>query len=73
MNDMAKMMMIMGGALFFVGLILYLGGRVPWFGNMPGNIVVKGDNFTVYAPIGTMIVVSVLLTIILNVIARWFR
>jgi hypothetical protein len=73
MNDMAKMLMVMGGGLFLVGLILYLGGRVPWLDNMPGNLVVKGDNFTVYAPIGTMIVVSILLTLILNVIARWFR
>jgi hypothetical protein len=73
MSDMAKLLMILGGGLFFVGLLLYAGARLPWFGNMPGNIVVKGDNFTLFAPIGTMILVSIVLTILLNVIGRWFR
>jgi hypothetical protein len=73
MNDMAKLLMILGGGLFFVGLLFYFGARLPWFGNLPGDIVVKRDNFTLYAPCGTMIIVSIILTILLNVIGRWLR
>jgi hypothetical protein len=65
--------MIVGGSLFFVGLLFYFGARLPWFGSLPGDIVVKRDNFTLFAPIGTMIVVSLVLTILLNVIGRLFR
>lgn len=73
MNDMAKILMFLGGSLFLMGLLLYFGLRLPWFGNLPGDIVVKRDNFTIIAPIGTMIVVSVVLTIVLNVLGRWLR
>lgn len=73
MNDMAKLLMFMGAGLFIVGMLFYFGARLPWFGNLPGDVVVKRDNFTLYAPIGTMIVVSILLTILINVIGRLFR
>ena len=73
MNDMAKLLMFLGGGLFLMGLLLYFGARLPWFGNLPGDIVVKRDNWTIIAPIGTMIVVSLVLTILLNVIGRWLR
>jgi hypothetical protein len=73
MNDMARLLMILGAGLFFVGVLFFFGARLPWFGNLPGDIVVKRDNFTLFAPIGTMIVVSIVLTIVLNVIGRLFR
>ena len=50
-----------------------LGGRLPWFGSLPGDVTVQRGNMTVYMPCATMIVVSVLLTIVLNVVARLFR
>ena len=73
MSDMARFLMILGGCLFVVGLLLFFGARLPWFGNLPGDIVVKRDNFTLYAPIGTMILVSIVLTLLLNLIGRWWR
>lgn len=72
-GEMGRWMMFAGGALFVVGVLFWLGGRLPWFGNLPGDIVVKRDNFTLYAPLGTMLLISVLLTIALNVIGRLFR
>ncbi len=73
MTDMARLLMFLGAGIFVMGLLLYFGTRLPWFGNLPGDIVVKSDNFTLFAPIGTMIVVSIVLTILLNVIGRWLR
>lgn len=70
---MAKLLMFVGGGIFVMGLLLYFGARLPWFGNLPGDIVVKRDNFTLYAPLGTMLLVSIVLTILLNVIGRWWR
>jgi len=72
-SEMGRWLMLAGGALFVVGVLVWLGGRLPWFGNLPGDIVVKRDNFTLYMPLGTMLLLSVLLTIVLNVIARLFR
>lgn len=73
MNDMAKLLMIMGAGLFFAGVLLYAGARLSWFGSLPGDVVVKRENFVLYAPLGTMILVSIVLTILLNIIRRWFR
>jgi hypothetical protein len=73
MSDMARLFMILGGGLFLLGLLFFFGARLPWFGNLPGDVVVKRDNFTLFAPFGTMIVVSIVLTILLNVIGRLFR
>jgi hypothetical protein len=73
MNDMARLLMILGAGVFFVGVLFFFGARLPWFGNLPGDIIVKRDNFTLFAPIGTMIIVSIVLTIVLNVIGRLFR
>jgi len=72
-GDIGRLMMFAGGVLFLMGMLVWLGGRLPWFGNLPGDIVVKRDNFTFYAPLGTMLLLSVLLTIVLNVIGRLFR
>lgn len=73
MTDIARMLMILGGSIFLLGLVLSVAGRLPWLGNLPGDIVVKRDNFTLFAPLGTMIVLSVLLTLVLNIVARFFR
>lgn len=73
MNELGKVLIVAGAGLLVIGLLLVLGARLPWFGHLPGDIVVKRDNFTLYAPIGTMILVSILLTLLLNLIGRFFR
>jgi hypothetical protein len=50
-----------------------LAGRIPGFGHLPGDITIQRDNFTLYAPLGTMIVVSVILTLVLNLVTRFWR
>jgi hypothetical protein len=73
MNDLGRLLMMAGVGLFVLGLVLYFAGRLPGLGNLPGDITIQRDNFTLYAPIGTMIVVSVVLTLLLNLIARFWR
>ncbi|MEZ4560665.1 MAG: DUF2905 family protein [Caldilineaceae bacterium] len=66
--------MLLGGGIFVLGLVLKAWpGRCHDASNLPGDILVKRDNFTLVAPIGTMIVLSVLLTLVLNVVARLLR
>ena len=73
MTEMGRMLMVGGAALFVVGLVIFFAGRIPGLGQLPGDIVVRRENFTLFAPIGTMIVGSVVLTVLLNVIARLWR
>lgn len=73
MTEIGRVLMIAGAGLFLVGLVIVVGGRFAWFGNLPGDIVIKRENFTVFAPIGSMVLLSILLTIVLNVVGRLFR
>ena len=73
MEDIGRAIMVAGGALFLVGLLLVLSGRLPGLGNLPGDITIQRDNITLYMPCGTMIVISVVLTLVLNLISRFWR
>ncbi len=65
-----KLLIIVGVLFVVVGLIMLVGGRFPFGGKLPGDIIIKKDNLTVYIPIATMILVSILLTVILNLFRR---
>lgn len=73
MADLGKLLMLAGGSLLIIGLLLTLSGRFSWIGNLPGDLRWETDGFSVYVPFGTMIVISLLLTVVLNVIVRLLR
>ena len=70
MEGIGKILLIIGAIIIVVGLILVFSGHIPFLGKLPGDIIIKKDNFTFYLPIVTMIIVSVVLTIIINIILR---
>lgn len=73
MSDMGRMMMFIGASIFVIGLLITFAGRLPWFGQLPGDIVVDRGNVKIFAPIASMIIISIVLTVILNLVARLFR
>ncbi len=73
MPDIGRLLMLLGSGIFILGLILVLAGRVPWLGNLPGDIRWQRGDVSVYIPLGTMLVVSVVLSLLLNLLARFWR
>ena len=73
MADIGRLLIVMGGGLLLLGLLLVLAGRIPGFGQLPGDIFIERGNFRFYAPLGTMIVLSIILTVVLNLVARFWR
>lgn len=69
-GGMGKMLIVFGLILVAAGLIIWLGGQWFNFGRLPGDIYVKRGNFTFYFPLVTSIVISLVLTLILNFLAR---
>jgi surface polysaccharide O-acyltransferase-like enzyme len=66
--------MAAGAILLAAGALLYiLGTFFPMLGKLPGDIAVTKKNVTIYFPLTTMIIVSVVLTLILNLISRWIK
>lgn len=69
---MAKVLMGMGVFLFVAGLLVYAVSKagIP-FGRLPGDISWQGKNVKVFAPVTSMIIVSLVLTIIFNLISHF--
>jgi len=72
-SELGRLLVIAGLALLVLGALLLVADRVPGMGRLPGDIVIRRDGFTLFAPCGTMIVLSLLLTIVINVILRILR
>ncbi len=74
MESIARYLMIGGIILFLVGGGLYLAAKfsIP-LGRLPGDIRIEGENFRFYFPLATSLLISFVLTIILNLIARLWR
>ncbi|HEX2222674.1 MAG TPA: DUF2905 domain-containing protein [Thermoanaerobaculia bacterium] len=60
-----------GVAAVVVGLLVWA-GWLSWFGRLPGDVRIERDNLRVYFPIVSMILISLLLTLILNLLRRFF-
>ncbi len=72
-SGFGKMLMKMGGALVAMGFALVVMPRVPFLGRLPGDILFRNEHTTVFIPLATMLLVSLVLTLILNVLPRIFR
>ncbi|MCD8163826.1 MAG: DUF2905 domain-containing protein [Synergistaceae bacterium] len=72
MSQLGKMLVAAGLLLAAVGAVLIIAGKlnIP-IGKLPGDITYQKKNLTVFAPFGTMLVVSLILTLILNIFSRW--
>lgn len=67
-------LMVIGGLVFLIGLGVRLApGLFSWFGNLPGDIRVEGERSRVFIPLGSMIVISVVLTVLVNVVGALLR
>lgn len=56
--------------MLVLGLVFLLHDRVPYLGKLPGDFSIKKDNVTFYFPLTTMLIVSVVLTLVLNLFGR---
>jgi hypothetical protein len=70
MQDLGRMLIVLGVVIALVGVVLTLAGRVPGFGRLPGDLSVQRGNWTFYFPLGTSLVLSLLLTLVLWLIGR---
>ena len=67
-----------GGVIIVVGIIaivvgiLVTTGALSWFGRLPGDIRIENENSRVFIPITSMIIVSIVGSLLLSLIRRWF-
>jgi hypothetical protein len=71
MEQLGRLLVVMGGVLALLGFIFMLGPRLPFrIGRLPLDFYYRRDNFSFYFPLGTSILVSVVLTLIFSLLHR---
>ena len=74
METVARFVIIAGVALVIVGAGLYGLAKLNLpLGRLPGDIRIEGENGSFYFPLATCILLSIVLTVVLNVIAKFFK
>lgn len=74
LHPLARLLIFGGIGLIVLGLLVQVvTSLLPGIGRLPGDIVIERNNFKLYIPLGTMILLSIVLSILLNLIARLFN
>ncbi|UJW57334.1 DUF2905 domain-containing protein [Bacillus sp. A116_S68] len=71
MNQFPKLLILIGLVLIIAGLIWQVGGRFISLGKLPGDIVIRRENATLYFPIMTSIIISIVISIVLYLFGRF--
>ena len=72
LGSVGRMLLVLGGVIAAVGLLLVLAERFPGLrvGRLPGDISIQRDRFRLYLPLGTSILISIVLTLIFWLVGR---
>ncbi|HET9942147.1 MAG TPA: DUF2905 domain-containing protein [Terriglobia bacterium] len=71
MQQYGRVLMVMGGIIVLIGLLMSLGPRLPFrLGRLPLDFHVQRDNYSFYFPLGTSILVSIVLTLVFGLLNR---
>jgi len=69
--DIGKVLIILGSSMLIIGVsISYAPWLINWFGKLPGDINIQNENSSVFIPITSMIVISFVLSVVLNLFFR---
>ncbi|MEW6447468.1 MAG: DUF2905 domain-containing protein [Bacillota bacterium] len=69
-HGLGKTLILIGVLFAVIGGVMLLLGKIPWIGRLPGDVYYHRGNFTFYFPLVTCILLSVLLTLLLNLFFR---
>ena len=64
-EHIGKLLIAISITLFILGVVLLFAGKIPFIGNLPGDINIKKENFSFHFPIATSILLSILLTLVM--------
>jgi len=73
MKGIGMLLLILGCLIASAGLIMLVSPRIPWLGSLPGDIHYRGKSTSFHLPLTTCVVVSIVLTLLLNLVLSWYR
>jgi uncharacterized membrane protein YdbT with pleckstrin-like domain len=72
-SNLGKILVLFAITLAIIGFLLIALGKLPFFGKLPGDVVIRRGNSTFFFPIVTCILVSIVLTVLVNLFLWIFR
>jgi len=74
LRELGRALLILGGVSAIVGALLFFGARLPFrLGRLPGDVIYRGEHTTIYFPIVTCLVISVVLSILFGLFSNFRR
>ncbi len=74
MGEFGKTLIFVGSFIVIIGILLSISDKLPFnFGRLPGDFLIKKDNFTFYFPLTSSILISIVLSLILYIFGKFFR
>ncbi|MBI2962515.1 MAG: DUF2905 domain-containing protein [Deltaproteobacteria bacterium] len=70
MIDLGRMLILLGALLVVAGAGLVFAGRIPWIGRLPGDIVIRRDDFVFVLPLTTCLLASAVVSLVLYLLRR---
>ncbi|MCD6104010.1 MAG: DUF2905 domain-containing protein [Thermotogaceae bacterium] len=70
MQQIGKLLVVAGLVLLAIGLVLYITGKIPFLGKLPGDLVIRRRNFTFYFPLTTCLLISGILSLIFFILSK---
>ncbi|HQP10697.1 MAG TPA: DUF2905 domain-containing protein [Candidatus Omnitrophota bacterium] len=64
MTSVAKGLIVLGAVMIVSGLCLHMFGKIPGIGRLPGDLLIKKENFALYLPITTSLLISLILSLL---------
>ena len=68
-----SLLVVLGGLFLLVDRMPGAGGLLSWFGRLPGDFSIKRDNFSFFFPLGTSILLSIVLSLVFYLLSWFFR
>ena len=70
MESFGKLLIFFGILLVALGLIFSFGVKIPWLGHLPGDISIRRESFSLYFPLTTCLLISLILSLVLYLLRR---
>ena len=68
-GPLGKILIITGASILILGIVLIFIDKIPFLGKLPGDFIFRKRNFTLYFPLGTMVLLSVSMSLIFYIIS----
>ena len=70
MGELGKSIITIGVVLIIAGILITIAGKIPGFGKLPGDILIKKENFSFYFPLTTCILLSVIISAVMYFLVK---